>query len=340
MKFSWKRKKILITGHTGFVGSWLTFLLNKKKIENYGISLKQNKSKLFTLLSTKNNDFYFDINDFNKLDKIIKKTKPNIIIHLAAKSLVLDSYKNPIDTYKTNIIGTLNILRVVKKYSFIKSLILFTTDKVYENDDLGINFHENCSLNGDDPYSGSKAASEIVINSFVKSYLRKKNIVILRAGNIIGGGDYTKSRLIPDIIQSYINNSFLKVRNPNSIRPWQHILDIINIILKTVEKTYYNKNYFEKFNLGPKKSNIKVKKIIQAFHKNFKLKKLVVKNNKYEKKNLRLDSTKIFKKLRLKNKLSNKKTIERTIKWYTDFHILKKNPNYLCEEDINYYNKL
>ena len=340
MKFSWKQKKILITGHTGFVGSWLTFLLNKKQIENYGISLKKNKSKLFSFLSTNRNDFYFDINDFDKLDRIIKKTKPKIIIHLAAKSLVIDSYKNPVDTYKTNIIGTLNILRVMKKYSFIKSLILFTTDKVYENKDLKINFQENNCLNGDDPYSGSKAASEIVINSFVKSYLQSKSIVVLRAGNIIGGGDYTKSRLIPDIIESYVKNSFLKLRNPNSIRPWQHILDIINIILKTVEKTYYKKSYFKKFNVGPEKSNIKVKKIIKEFQKKFKFKKFILKKSLYEKKYLKLNSKKILRELKLKNKLSNKETIERTVKWYADFHILKKNPKYLCEEDINYYNKL
>lgn len=340
MIFSWEKKKILITGHSGFVGSWLTFVLNKKNIENYGVSLKSEKSKLFRILPSNKNNFYFDINDFNKLDKLVNKIKPNIIIHLAAKSLVLKSYANPIETYKTNIMGTLNVLRVLKKYKFLKTGIFFTTDKVYQNVENKKKFKEDDSLSGDDPYSGSKAASEIVINSFVKSFLKNKNLVVLRAGNIIGGGDYTKSRLIPDIINNYLNKSKMKVRNLNSIRPWQHVIDITNIILRIIEKIYNKNKFFDSFNLGPSKSNVKVKKIIYEFEKKFNFKKAILKNNIYEKKVLKLNSNKIYKKFKLKNKLSTHDSIKRTIQWYKELHQNKKNAQTLCEGDLDYFNKI
>ena len=339
MKFSWNKKKVLITGHSGFIGQWFTLLLNKKKIKNYGVSLKSNKSRLFKLLHSGKNSYFFDINNFEKLDKLIFKIKPDIIIHLAAEALVLKSYKNPLEAYKTNIFGTLNLLRVIKKYNFIKTGVFFTTDKVYENKDNGKNFKENDKLSGDDPYSGSKAASEIVINSFTKSFPKREKNYYLRAGNIIGGGDYTKTRLIPDIIRSHLNKSIMRVRSPNSIRPWQHVVDIAYITLKIIEKTFKKKNYFEKFNIGPQKSNFKVKKIITEFEKELKFKKIILKKDKLEKKILKLNSNKILKKFGLKNKISTK-NIHMTIKWYKNKHQYKKSALELCEDDFASYNKL
>ena len=341
MKFSWKKKKILITGHSGFVGSWLTFFLNKKKIKNYGVSIKRENSQLFKLLPSNKNSFFLDINNYSKLDKLIYKIKPHIIIHLAAKSLVLNSYKSPIETYQTNIMGTLNVLRVIKKYKFLKTGVFFTTDKVYRNDNSNKKFTEKDNLSGDDPYSGSKAASEIVINSFTKSFLKNKNLAVLRAGNIIGGGDYNKTRLIPDIVSGYLNKSKVKIRNPNSVRPWQHVVDVINIIVKVIEKIHSKDKFFDIFNIGPNVSNIKVSKIISEFEKEFNIKKLIIKQKNFREKTiLNLNSKKIYNKFKLKNKLSTMQSITKTITWYKKIHDLQKKAADLCEEDINYYNKL
>jgi CDP-glucose 4,6-dehydratase len=335
----WKNKKILITGHSGFVGSWLFYYLNKKKIKVFGISLKPKKKSLHYFLEhNKNKNSYIcDINNFSKLDEIIKKIKPNIIINLAAQSLVLESVNQPVKTYKTNIFGTLNILRIISKYSFVKSTIFFTSDKVYENNSHKSIFDENFKLNGDDPYSGSKAASEIVINSYRKTYLLNKNIIILRAGNIVGGGDYAKYRIIPDIIRSYLNNKNLIVRSQRATRPWQHIIDVISNITKVIEKTYHKKNYQEIFNIGNNAENITVSKIIKIARKYFSLNINLKKKQTLDKKNLNLNCSKIYTKLKIRNTYDAKTSIENTFKWYRNFHIKKIKAKILCDNEILKY---
>jgi len=335
----WKNKKILITGHSGFVGSWLFNYLNKKKIKVFGISLKPKKKSLHYILEhNKNKNSYIcDINNFSKLDKILKKIRPNIIIHLAAQSLVIESVNQPIKTYKTNIFGTLNILRIIKKYSFVKSAIFFTSDKVYENNSYNNKFDENFKLNGDDPYSGSKAASEIVINSYKKTYLLNKNIIILRAGNIIGGGDYAKYRIIPDIIRSYLNKQNLIVRNQKATRPWQHIVDVLSNITKVIEKTYYKKKYQEIFNIGNNSKNINVTEIIKIAREYFPLKIKLKKMLTIDKKNLNLNCSKIYKKLKIRNKYSATTAIRNTFEWYKNFHIKKMKAKILCDNEILKY---
>jgi CDP-glucose 4,6-dehydratase len=334
----WLSKKVLITGDNGFVGTWLNYLLKRYKANTYGISLKNNKNKINKLLQfNKNKSFVFNINNYSKLKKTIKKIKPKILIHLAAQSLVLKSFEEPNYTYETNIMGTLNILRVIKEFNFIKTAIFFTTDKVYENSNKKKFFKENNILNGDDPYSGSKAASEIVINSFVKSFLKKKNIIVLRAGNIIGGGDYNSTRLIPDIMSGYFNNRLVKIRSKNSIRPWQHILDVIFIIKKIVEKIHVKKNCFEIFNIGPRKSTLKVFQILNLIKKEFKIKIRFLKSNSREKKFIFLNSEKIFKKYNLKNKLNIQESINLTTKWYKKFYLKKINIKNIFDDDIKFY---
>jgi CDP-glucose 4,6-dehydratase len=332
----WRNKKILITGHSGFVGSWLFHYLNKKKIKVFGISLKTPKKSLHYLLEhNKNKNSYIcDINNFSILEKIIIKIKPNIIIHLAAQSLVLESINRPIETYETNIFGTLNILRIIKKYSFVKSTIFFTSDKVYENNSHKNKFDEDFKLNGDDPYSGSKAASEIVINSYKKTFLSNKNLVVLRAGNIIGGGDYSKYRIIPDIIRSYLNKQNLILRNQKATRPWQHIIDVISSITKVIEKTYYKKNYQEIFNIGNNTKNINIAKIIKIARKYFSFKINLKKKQTIDKKILKLNCSKIYKKLKIKNLYNEMTSIENAFKWYKNFHIKKIKAEILCDNEI------
>ena len=337
----WKNKKVLITGHSGFVGSWLFYLFYLKKIKVWGISLNsKNKKSLFYYLNIhKNKNSYIcDINNYNKLENIVNFVKPNIIIHLAAESLIIQSFKDPITTYKTNIFGTLNILRIIKKFHCIKTAIIFTTDKVYKNFNKKKYFTETDSLYGDEPYGGSKAASEIVINSYTKSYLKNRNIITLRAGNIIGGGDYNKSRIIPDIIESSINNKILVIRNKKSIRPWQNILDVIFSIKLIIEKTYNKNNYQEIFNLGPNNQRKNVDFILKKFSLFFST-KIKYKKNNYEKNYLNISSSKIYHRLKIKNYLNIKKSVNITIKWYLDFHKNKLNPLNLCKKNIEEYEK-
>ncbi len=332
--------KILITGHSGFVGSWLYYTLKKKQINVYGISLKpEKKSNLFYKLKIykDKNSKILNILNYKSLNNHVKKIKPEILIHLAAESLVIKSMLNPNLAYNTNINGTLNILNLIKDYKFIKTGIFFTTDKVYENKNNNKKFIENDPLGGDDPYSGSKSASEIVIKSFTKSFLQRKKILVLRCGNIIGGGDNGNNRIIPDIIKSIETKKTLKIRNPNSTRPWQHILDVIFIVYSLINKIK-NKNYiFKIFNISSNSKTINVKKIVLEFNKQFKFNyKFSIKEN-FEKKKLELNSRKILKEYKLKNKFSPIQSIHQVIKFYIELLKNKKEFQKIVDKQIKDY---
>ena len=337
MKSALENKNILITGHTGFIGSWLFYFLRKKIKNVYGIGLKpKNSINLYNQLNSQDVKNSKIINILNKknLNNHIKKIKPNIIIHLAAESLVLNSFINPNRTYNTNINGTLNILDLIKKYKFIKTCIFFTTDKVYQNIDLRKKFVETDPLNGDDPYSGSKAASEIVINSYSKSFLKDKKIIILRSGNIIGGGDNSLNRIVPDIVRSIKSKKTLIIRNPNSTRPWQYITDTIDIIYKILEQINKKKKIFKIYNIAPNSKNMTVNKLITTFKQFFEFKIKYIKHFNKEKKFLELNSYKIKKELGIKNKFTSKHSIIKVAKFYYDLIVKKENIQDLIEREI------
>ena len=207
-------------------------------------------------------DYRQDIQNFSNLNRAIKKSKPNIIFHLAAQSSVLVSYKNPEDTLKTNIIGTFNLLRSIKFNKSVKSAIVVTTDKVYLNEDKKINFDENSKLGGYDLYSSSKACCEIITESFNNSFIEKENcrIATVRSGNCIGGGDWTEDRIVKDCVEAFINKKSLLIRSPNSTRPWQHVMEPIFGYLKLAEKLTSNsgKKYIGSWNFGPNNINLSV----------------------------------------------------------------------------------
>jgi CDP-glucose 4,6-dehydratase len=338
MKLS--KQRILITGHTGFIGSWLYYFLKKKNLIVFGIGLKpKKKSDLFYKLKLNNdkNSKLLNILNYKKLQKHIKETKPNIIFHLAAESLVLDSIKKPNIFYRTNIIGTLNILNLIRKHSFIKTAIFFTTDKVYRNNNSKKKFSENDPLGGDDPYSGSKSASEMVINSYTKSFLKNKKILIFRCGNIIGGGDTSENRIIPDIIKSINKKKILILRNAESTRPWQHILDVIFLLFKIIKKINNKKKLFETFNMSPNSKSEKVKKIFFNFREKFDFKFKILKRKNFETKNLELNSNKIFREYKLKNYFSSKQSINEVVKFYDEILLKKKKiQDTISEQIINY----
>ena len=226
----YKGKRVLITGHTGFKGSWLTYVLDSIGAQITGYSLEPNtEPSLFNLLSfsEKFNSTIGDIRNKEKFKETIQNFKPEFIFHLAAQPLVIESYQNPKETFDINFTGTLNLLEILKELNSPVQVVFVTTDKVYENLELGVPFVETDKLGGKDPYSASKAASEILISAYNQSFFKDSgiNIATARAGNVIGGGDWSDNRLIPDIIKSKQQNKPLSIRNPKAIRPWQHVLE-------------------------------------------------------------------------------------------------------------------
>jgi len=315
----WKNKKILLTGFNGFKGSWMTLILNRMGSKVYGYSLNGRKERLNNkILKVEKNchDFmYGDILDINKLKYFFQKVKPEMLIHMASKSTVKESYEDPYNTFLTNNIGLINVLNLLKKKN-IPSLVL-TSDKCYENKEKGSFFSENESLNGDDPYSASKACQEIICNCFRKSY--NLRLSTARAGNVIGGCDFTNNRIINDLISSIYNKKTALIRNPNSLRPWQHVLDVNLNYLLFLKKMYYNKKLCGPWNFGPKKS-YKVQKIINFFYKKRKFKFKFVKSSFKENKFLNLSAEKLKRRLDIKNNFPINKSLLLTFNWYEKYY--------------------
>jgi len=325
-KIFWKGKKVFITGHTGFKGSWLCIILNNLNAKIFGFSLKPKKKSLFNQSKIGKNlssNTFADISNIRLLKKKIKTIKPEIIFHLAAQPLVIDSYKNPLETFQTNIMGTVNLLESIRDVNSIKSVVIITTDKVYKINKKNRIYNELDELGGYDPYSSSKVGSEIVVNSYVDSFFKKtilKNrISTVRAGNVVGGGDYSENRLLPDIIKSMNNNSKLTVRNPSNIRPWQHVIEPLVGYLTLAEYQFKGKINEKNnvWNFGPKKNSSKkvidIIKIMQKFNFfNLSIKK----NKKYsETEILKLNSNKSRKKLKWHSKMTLQSTLKEVFDW-------------------------
>jgi CDP-glucose 4,6-dehydratase len=347
--YFWKGKKVLITGHTGFKGSWLTLYLNSLGANVVGFSLPTNgESSLYELfdISSQIIDVKGDLRNLKLINRIIKIHEPEIVFHLAAQSLVRKSYIDPIETYTTNVIGTLNLLESVRKSGSVKIIINVTTDKCYENKEWNWGYRENDRLGGFDPYSNSKACSELLTQSYRDSFYNNLNIYVstVRAGNVIGGGDWAENRLIPDFWRSVLKNEKLLVRNPNSIRPWQHVLEPLTGYLMLAEKMYLNGNQFEgSWNFGPNESDVKTVGYIVN-----RLSELCNKSNFWEvdnfqtfheAKNLKLDISKSKHILNWSPKFTIDVALEMTISWYDAF-LLKKNVKEFTLNQINQYNLL
>ncbi len=344
----YKGVKVLVTGSTGFKGAWLSFWLNLAGAKVIGVGLKPEKgSIIFTSLKLKKKieQFYLDIDDFKKINNLIKKKKPKIIFHLAAQSIVSESFKNPLRTFSSNISGSINILESCR-LNKISNLVYITSDKCYLNLDKGKNFKENDRLGGSDNYSASKACAEIVFNSYFHSYFKKKHLSVAstRAGNVIGGGDLKINRIVPDIFRSIKSNKSLILRNPNSTRPWQHVLEPLSGYIILGEKLMSKKlssHLTPNWNFGPKpKNSKKVIFIVKNFIKSWNIsKKIIIKNkNQYhESKLLSLDINKSGKELKWRPKLTLPQTIKLTCDWYKKYYLKKSNMEKITEEQIKYY---
>lgn len=252
----YKDKHVLVTGHTGFKGSWLCKMLVNAGAEVTGYSLGSKKEySLFEIAKIENDvhSVYGDIRNYETLKRVFDETQPEIVFHLAAQPIVRDSYKNPMYTYETNVMGTVNILECVRNTNCVKSFLNVTTDKVYLNKEWEWGYRENEELDGYDPYSNSKSCSELVTHSYKKSFFTNGKIGIstARAGNVIGGGDFANDRIIPDCVRAVMNNEDIRVRNPYSIRPYQHVLDPLYAYMMIAAMQYQDKKYEGYYNVGP-----------------------------------------------------------------------------------------
>ncbi len=341
-----KNKKILITGNTGFKGSWLSVWLNNYKAKLYGISLKPNTDpSMFKILKMNSfiKTFYLDITNEKKLKEKIKEIQPDFIFHFAAQPLVFKSLQDPINTFKSNTFGTLNLLNAVKDLKNKCTILMITSDKSYYNKEWIWGYREEDRIGGIDPYSASKSCAEIIIKSYFETFLKhKKNLRlgIARAGNVIGGGDWSSDRLIPDSIKAWIKKNNVIIRNPNSTRPWQHVLEPLGgyLIFASMLNNSSKLNG-QVFNFGPNANNdYTVLDLVKESVKHWKNIKWKIKNNKnIESSLLKLNCDKANKLLNWYPSLNFEDTIKLTINWYKEYYFNKSNMYSVTNDDINFY---
>ena len=346
----YKGKKVLLTGHTGFKGSWLALWLQKMGADVYGYSL-ENTDELdhLSLLNLNINEKIGDIRDLKTLQDYFTAVQPDIVFHLAAQALVRYSYEDPIETYSTNVMGTLNIFEASRKTDSVKAIINVTTDKCYENKEWIWGYRENDPMGGYDPYSSSKGCSELLTSSYRNSFFNvndfgKKHNTLLasgRAGNVIGGGDWAVDRLIPDIVKATAKNEAVLIRNPKATRPWQHVLEPLSGYLNLgAELLNKNISKAEGFNFGPENSsNLQVGDIVKLSHEYWNDIQIKISTNTdehHEANLLMLDCSKANKELKWKAVWGIDKTISTTINWYKKFYTEQKLSS--LEDLTNYIN--
>lgn len=344
----WKNKNVFLTGHTGFKGSWLSLWLHELGANITGYSLPAPTSpSLFEIARIEElliNSFIGDINNYEFLCESIQKAKPEIIIHMAAQPLVRKSYDNPIETYQTNVMGTVHIMEAARTCSSLKAILNVTTDKCYENREWEWGYRENEALGGHDPYSNSKACSELVTAAYRDSFLSTLDIKVAtaRAGNVIGGGDWAEDRLIPDLLKSLINHEKIKIRNPHAIRPWQHVLEPLKGYLLLCENLVLKgKDYAQAWNFGPLDSQIKnvqwiVEHMLEKWPKKNYGYSILKDDIKAEASILKLDSSKATKKIGWEPNWSLDETLDSIIEWEVQYQEDKDMRN-VCKEQIAKY---
>jgi CDP-glucose 4,6-dehydratase len=344
-----KDKKILVTGHTGFQGSWLTLWLKLLGAMVIGYSLPPpTKPSLFESLELENDITHIiaDIRNLDELKRAISSNEPDLIFHLAAQSLVRESYEKPVETFSTNILGTVNVLDCIRNSTTVKGCIVYTSDKSYENVGTKQVYTENDRLGGNDPYSASKASSEIVTTAYRNSFFGKVSsprIATIRAGNVIGGGDWSKDRLIPDFVRAVINKQKINVRNPEHTRPWQFVLEPLSGILWLAVKMIQESKYSEAWNFGPSSDSkqFTVKMMLKAISTEWGINESIMEENTnnelHEDKFLNIDSSKAEKFLGLKLVYNLQETITETVSWYKHFTEQKNEiKNFSIEQIKNY----
>ncbi len=325
----YKGKKVFITGHTGFKGSWLCQILKLLGADVVGYALlPQMELSMYNSIG-KGKDICSvigDIRDFDTLFRAFHVSKPEIVMHLAAQPIVRESYRDPVYTYETNIMGTVNILECVRKTDTVRSFINITTDKVYKNKEWCYGYRENDELDGHEPYSNSKSCSELITASYRRSFFEERKIAVstARAGNVIGGGDFSQDRIIPDCVRAAVNKKNIIVRNPNSVRPYQFVLEPLFAYLIIAAKQYEDIKYADNYNIGPNESDaVKTGKLADIFCEKWgavKWEKVEENNAPHEDNYLKLDCSKIRSVFGWKSIYDIENAIEKTVEWYKYYY--------------------
>lgn len=264
----WQDKRVFMTGHTGFKGAWLALWLESLGAKVIGYSLNPpSEINMFEVANVGKNmhSIFGDVRDAEHLEQSLLAAEADVVFHLAAQSLVLQSYQQPVETFSTNVMGTVNILEAVRKSKTVKSVVIVTSDKCYDNKEWHWGYRENDAMGGFDPYSSSKGCAELVTSSYRNSFFNPDKyhehgiaVATARAGNVIGGGDWAEDRLIPDVVNAFIKQEPVKLRNPASIRPWQHILEPLGAYMLLAERLFvHGKSYAEAWNFGPNETDTK-----------------------------------------------------------------------------------
>lgn len=338
----WKGKRVLVTGHTGFKGSWLCLLLHRLGSQASGLSLNPpstpNLFELAGVRTTLNSHHIVNVNDPEMVKRVFCNIEPDVVIHLAAQSLVRRSYASPVETFETNVLGTVHVLEALR-ISQPEVGLFATTDKVYSQLGTGQPFRETDPLGGDDPYSASKAASEIAIESFRKSFSFESptRLATARAGNVIGGGDWAEDRLLPDAVRAWSSGQVLTVRNPDSVRPWQHVLDCLVGYLELVQGLLRKTAEPGAFNFGPRREVRTVRQTVELAQRVWGDAAWVDWRSRHEgpreAKTLLLNTDKVAEVLRIEPRWSQEDSVRRTILWYRGFYD-GIDPRDLCERDF------
>jgi len=334
---------VLITGHTGFKGTWLTLLMETLGIEVHGMSLPPEKDSLYSRLGRqgKIEESFVDIRSFSAVEEFICNRKHAAVFHMAAQPLVIESYKSPLQTFETNVIGAANVFHAATKVNSSKAVIAITTDKVYRNENRGKLFKESDPLSGKDPYSASKVGTEAVVSAWqqISQIEGGPSFVSVRAGNVIGGGDMAQNRLIPDLIRGFSTQTPVKVRNPNSTRPWQHVLDPLIGYLMCLQKVVSGTE-IECMNFGPKEPSLRVDEVVKTAQTAWGHETLVEfeepVSRVYESSRLDLDSALATQSLGWKPVWTQQEAIIQTTNWWKSVLIHEQDPLEVTMEDISH----
>jgi len=332
---------IFITGHTGFKGSWLSLLLNHLGIEHFGYSLEAEEDSLYKRanLERVSEGVFGDVRDLENLSKAIKDIKPSVVVHLAAQPFVLKSYQEPLETFQTNCMGTANVLNAAFGTSSVEIVLVVTTDKVYRNSNTGRRFVESDPLEGKDPYSASKVAAEAVCAAWqqLSKVSGGPKVLVARAGNVVGGGDFAKDRLIPDVIRAVESGTTLKIRSPRATRPWQHVLDPLIGYLKYIESGLTFELAEPWLNFGPAELSLSVEKVLEVAQHYFNHRINIEYYNsgqEFESHLLGLDPTKAIEKIAWQPNWSQEGALIRTFAWWENVLSELSKPLAECLEDI------
>ena len=338
----WHGRRVLLTGHTGFKGAWLAFWLSRMGAQVTGLSLAPaTRPNLFDLLKLDSAcaSRIADIRDAAEVLEVVKESRPEVVLHLAAQALVRAGYREPVETFATNVMGTIHVLDALRQSPDVRVAVMVTTDKVYRNREWAWPYREDDTLGGHDPYSASKAASELVIESWRQSFLYDRGVAVAsaRAGNVIGGGDWSQDRLVPDAIRAWTSGTVLEIRRPQAVRPWQHVIEPLSGYLALAERLWREPQCEGAYNFGPPSQEVSsVRQVIDIAAASMPGARVSYSDGldgPHEAGLLALDSSKARSVLQVRQRFQLNDTIRRTMAWYAD-QARGEDAGKLCERDI------